>query len=81
MRVLSSTYGSRRGVEPVVGLAVRPGALAAEVRVCAPPDFAEPLAGVGVPPVSLGQPVRPPAAAEECDAPVAADVVPNVAPR
>jgi vancomycin aglycone glucosyltransferase len=28
------------------------------VRVCAPPDFAELLAGVGVPLVPIGQPVR-----------------------
>ena len=38
MRVLLSAYGSRGGVEPVVGLAVRLRALGAEVRVCAPPD-------------------------------------------
>ena len=37
MRVLMSTYGGR-GDEPLVGLAVRLRALAAEVRVCAPPD-------------------------------------------
>jgi UDP:flavonoid glycosyltransferase YjiC (YdhE family) len=36
MRVLLSTYGSRRGVEPLVGLAVRLRELGAEVRVCAP---------------------------------------------
>jgi hypothetical protein len=35
MRVLLSTYGSRGGVEPMVGLAVQLGALGAEVRVCA----------------------------------------------
>ena len=33
--------------------------LGAEVRVCAPPDFAELLARVGVPLVPVGQPVRP----------------------
>jgi len=49
MRELLSTYGSRRDVEPMVGLAVRLRALGAEVRVCAPPDFAELLARVGVP--------------------------------
>jgi len=43
-----------------VGLAVQLGALGAEVRVCAPPGFAELLATVGVPPVPNGQPVRPP---------------------
>ena len=52
MRVLLSTYGSRGDVEPMVGLG-------AEVRVCAPPDFAELLARVGVPLVPVGQPVRP----------------------
>jgi vancomycin aglycone glucosyltransferase len=59
--VLLSTYDSRGGVEPLVGLAVRLRALGAEVRVCAPPDeeFAERLAGVGVPLVPVGQPVRP----------------------
>jgi vancomycin aglycone glucosyltransferase len=55
MRVLLSAYGSRGCVEPVVGLAVRLRALGTQVRVCAPPDFAELLARVGVPLV----PVRP----------------------
>ena len=61
MRVFS-TYGSRGDVEPMVGLAVQLGALGAEVRVCAQPDqeFAELLAGVGVPLAPIGQPVRPP---------------------
>jgi vancomycin aglycone glucosyltransferase len=60
MRVLLSTYDSRGGVEPLVGLAVRLRALGAEARVCAPPDeeFAERLAGVGVPLVPFGQSVR-----------------------
>ena len=40
VRVLLSTYGGR-GDEPLVGLAVRLRALGAEVRVCAPPDWAE----------------------------------------
>jgi hypothetical protein len=59
---LLSTYGSRGDVEPMVGLAVRLRALGAEVRVCAPPDkeFAELLAGVGVPLMPIGQPYRPP---------------------
>jgi vancomycin aglycone glucosyltransferase len=60
MQALLSTYGSRGDVEPMVGLAVQLGALGAEVRVCAPLDFAELLAGVGVPLVLIGQPVRPP---------------------
>ena len=59
MRVLLSTYGSRGDVEPMVGLAVRLRALGAEVRVCAPPDFAELLARVGAPLWPVGQPVRP----------------------
>jgi hypothetical protein len=59
MRVLLSTYGGRGDVEPLAGLAVRLRALGAEVRVCAPPDCAERLAGVGVPLVPVGQPVRP----------------------
>src|ERR687897_144685 len=52
MLVLLSTYGSRGDVEPM-------GGLGAEMRVCAPPDFAELLARVGVPLVPVGQPVRP----------------------
>ncbi|GAA4225040.1 UDP:flavonoid glycosyltransferase YjiC (YdhE family) [Streptosporangium album] len=60
MRVLVSTYGSRGDVEPLVGLAVRLRELGAEVRVCAPPDedFAQRLAGVGVPLVPVGQSAR-----------------------
>lgn len=56
MRVLLTTYGARGDVEPLVGLAVQVRALGAEVRVCAPPDqeFAELLAGVGVPLVATG---------------------------
>jgi vancomycin aglycone glucosyltransferase len=60
MGVLLSTYGSRGDVEPMVGLAVRSRALGAEVRGCAPPDFAELLARVAVPLVSVGRPLRPP---------------------
>ena len=59
MRVLLTTYGSRGDVEPLVGLAVQLRALGAEVPVCAPPDFAELLARVGVPLAPVGQPVRP----------------------
>jgi vancomycin aglycone glucosyltransferase len=46
----------------VVGRAVWWRARGAEVQVCAPPDeeFAERLAGVGVPLVPIGQPMRPP---------------------
>ena len=55
MRVLLSTYDSRGGVEPLIGLAVRLRELGAEVRVCAPPDCAERLAEVGVPLVPIGR--------------------------
>jgi vancomycin aglycone glucosyltransferase len=60
MRVLLSTYGSRGDVEPLVALAERLRALGAEVRVCAPPDedFAQRLAGVGVPLVPVGPSAR-----------------------
>ncbi|MER7131668.1 glycosyltransferase, partial [Streptosporangium saharense] len=58
MRVVLVTYGSRGDVEPMAGLAVRLRALGAEVRVCAPPDFAELLDGVGVPLSPLGWPIR-----------------------
>jgi vancomycin aglycone glucosyltransferase len=44
----------------MVGLAVQSRALGTQVRVCAPPDFAELLARVGVPLVPIGPPVRPP---------------------
>src|ERR1700694_1255335 len=64
MRVLLTTYGSRGDVQPLVGLAVQERALGAKAQVCAPPDqeFAELLAGVGVPLVPIGQPVHPPVA-------------------
>jgi vancomycin aglycone glucosyltransferase len=58
MRVLLSTWGSRGDVEPMLALAVRLQELGAEVRMCAPPDFAEQLARVGVPMVPVGQSVR-----------------------
>jgi vancomycin aglycone glucosyltransferase len=59
MRVLLSTYDSRGGVEPLIGLALGLRALGAEARVCAPPDCAERLAEAGVPLVPIGPPVRP----------------------
>ncbi|MFJ3307465.1 glycosyltransferase [Streptomyces sp. NPDC086549] len=60
MRVVLSTYGSRGDVEPMVALAMALRALGAEVRVCAPADeeFAERLAGVGVPMVPVGPSAR-----------------------
>jgi UDP:flavonoid glycosyltransferase YjiC (YdhE family) len=45
VRVLLSAYGSRGGVEPVVGPVVRLRAPGAEVRVCAPPDCAAAAGG------------------------------------
>ena len=58
MRVLLSTWGSRGDVEPMLALAVRLRELGAEVRLCAPPDFAERVADVGVAMVPLGRSVR-----------------------
>ena len=40
MRVLLPAFGSRKGVEPMEGLALWLGASGAEARVCAPPDRA-----------------------------------------
>ncbi|GAA4533322.1 glycosyltransferase [Mycobacterium paraffinicum] len=56
MRVLLSTHDSRGAVEPLAALGVQLRALGAEVRVCAPPDqeFAELLAGIGLPLVPFG---------------------------
>ncbi|MEU3355356.1 glycosyltransferase [Streptomyces sp. NPDC037389] len=58
MRVLLLAYGSRGDVEPMVGLAMRLRERGVEVRVCAPPDFAELLNGFGFPLVPLGRPLR-----------------------
>ncbi|MCX4704601.1 glycosyltransferase [Streptomyces sp. NBC_01373] len=60
MRVVLSTYGSRGDVQPMAGLAVRLRELGAEVRVCGPADeeFAELLAGVGVPLLPFGPSAR-----------------------
>ena len=60
MRVLLSTYGSRGDVEPVAGLAVQLRELGVEVLMSAPPDdeFADLLAGVGVPLVPVGPSAR-----------------------
>jgi vancomycin aglycone glucosyltransferase len=54
LRVVLSTYGSRGDVEPMAGLAGQLRILGAEVRVCAPPDWAELPARVGVPLVPIG---------------------------
>ncbi|GAB3974626.1 glycosyltransferase [Actinoallomurus acanthiterrae] len=58
MRVVLMTYGSRGDVEPMTGLALRLKALGAEVRVCAPPDFAELMDRVDVPLTPLGWPIH-----------------------
>ncbi|MBE1877342.1 glycosyltransferase [Myceligenerans pegani] len=58
MRVLLTTYGSRGDVEPMAGLALALQELGAEVRVCAPPDFAELLDAAGVRPLPVGRPIR-----------------------
>ncbi|MFD5090314.1 glycosyltransferase [Amycolatopsis thailandensis] len=57
MRVLFWAYGPRGDVEPLVALAVRARELGAEVRMCAPPDYVERLAEVGVPHVIVGESV------------------------
>jgi vancomycin aglycone glucosyltransferase len=77
MRVLLTMCGSRREVKPMMGLAVQLGALDAELRVCASPDFTELLAGVGVPLVPMGPPVRPPVT--KAMPPSAADLPPCAA--
>ena len=58
MRVLLSTWGSRGDVEPMLGLAVQLRAQGVDVRMCAPPDFAEHVARIGVPMIAAGKSVR-----------------------
>ncbi|HEY0229345.1 MAG TPA: glycosyltransferase [Mycobacterium sp.] len=60
MRVLLSTYDSRGGVEPLLGLAVALQTLGAEALLCVPPDeeFAERAADFDVPLVFFGESVR-----------------------
>ncbi|MEU9390659.1 glycosyltransferase [Streptomyces sp. NPDC048324] len=60
MRVVLSTYGSRGDVQPMAALALALRELGAQVRVCAPADeeFAQLLAGVGVPMVPFGPSAR-----------------------
>ncbi|WP_030437882.1 glycosyltransferase [Actinoplanes subtropicus] len=57
MRVLIWSNGPRGDVEPLVALSVRLRALGAEVRMCAPSDFAGRLAEAGVPLVLAGRSV------------------------
>jgi vancomycin aglycone glucosyltransferase len=58
MRVLLSTWGSRGDVEPLLGFAVALKERGAQVRLCAPPDFADLAARVGVEMVPAGTSVR-----------------------
>lgn len=75
MRVLLSTWGSRGDVEPLLGLALELRAQGVDVRMCAPPDFAERAAEVGVPFVPMGFPVRELVASKPAPAQVAAALV------
>lgn len=75
MRVLLSTWGSRGDVEPLLGLALELRALGSDVRLCAPPDFAERVSEVGVPFVTLGSAVRELVASRPSPAQVAAMLV------
>ena len=56
--MLLSTWGSRGDVEPLLGFAVALKELGAEVRLCAPPDFSDLAARVGVEMVPAGTSVR-----------------------
>lgn len=58
MRVCLSTWGSRGDIEPILGLAVALQQRGAEARLCAPPDFAEQAAALGVPLIPKGYSVR-----------------------
>ncbi len=75
MRVLLSTWGSRGDVEPLLGLALELRAQGVDVRMCAPPDFAERVAEVGVPFVPMGFAVRELVASKPSPADVAAALV------
>lgn len=59
MRVLLSTIGSRGDVQPLLALALALRELGQEVRLCAPPDFAELSASFAVPMVAIGPALRP----------------------
>lgn len=58
MRIVLSTYGSRGDVEPLVALALELQRIGAEVRLCAPPDFAQLLGSAGVALTPVGWPIR-----------------------
>jgi vancomycin aglycone glucosyltransferase len=75
VRVLLSTWGSRGDVEPLLGLALELRAQGVDVRMCAPPDFGDRVAQVGVPFVPMGFPVRELVASKPSPAEVASALV------
>jgi vancomycin aglycone glucosyltransferase len=79
MRVLFSTWGSRGDVEPIAALAVQLQSLGAQARVCAPPDFAERFAEIGVEMVPMGLSVRALVHGKETEKPVTPADAPRVA--
>ncbi len=58
MRVLLVAYGSRGDIEPMLGPAGQLRESGAEVRMCAPPDFAGSAEAAGVALTPIGPPVR-----------------------
>jgi vancomycin aglycone glucosyltransferase len=58
VHVVLSTYDSRGGVEPLIGLAVRLQGRGAEVTVCAPADDPQRFAEAGVTLQPVGAPIR-----------------------
>jgi vancomycin aglycone glucosyltransferase len=56
--MLLSSWGSRGDVEPLLGLAVQLKAHGVDVRMCAPPDFAEHAARTDVSMIPAGKSVR-----------------------
>jgi vancomycin aglycone glucosyltransferase len=58
MRVLLSTIGSRRDVQPLVALGVQLKVLGQEVRLCVPPDFRDWIEGLGMPVTPIGPELR-----------------------
>ncbi|MGH3585633.1 MAG: glycosyltransferase [Pseudonocardia sp.] len=75
MRVLLSTWGSRGDVEPLLALALELCGRGVDVRMCAPPDFAERAAEVDVPFVPMGFAVREVVTSKPSPAEVAAGLV------
>ncbi|MFE3446614.1 glycosyltransferase [Nocardia sp. NPDC059180] len=57
MRVLLSASGTRGDIEPALGLSLALREFGAQVRVCAPPDFAGRCAELAVPLVPMGPPI------------------------